>query len=67
MQLDWFSFIIISNLSQLSIEYDDFKELLTAILFPTFSIFTILLTMQAKINSFIDFKGENNFSDSAFK
>ena len=56
----WFSFIIISNLSQASIEYDDFKELLSAILFPTFSIFIILLTIQAKINSFIDFKGENN-------
>jgi hypothetical protein len=56
----WFSFIIISNLSQLSIEYDDFKELLTAILFPTFSIFIILLTMQAKINSFLYLKGENN-------
>jgi hypothetical protein len=51
----WFLFGCISNLAGIRYRFHDlpFKETLSAMLFPSLAVIALLLTMQAKINSFI--------------
>ena len=53
---DSLSFIIISNISQMNLNSDefDFVELVFVGLFPYLSLTIIFLTIQAKINTFLE-------------